>query len=204
MFAIDIPSSWINFQTADSQHRHKHCDEYDGGGLRQCTWVPNSTEQKLDNLNTILCHESWYYNRQQGRFLTCTKCMFIGVLLCDYCDCFDIKGRSVINQKKHRKDRPLAQRRKKCCGNGSPPDACETLSVGSRYNKQFWYPCLKAENQSVNTYLKRHVGNCSNKNIAFMYENRDSLYLYTTNYIIPNAPCHHSHHVMMVPFTNCM
>ena len=88
--------------------------------------------------------------------LTCTKCMFSGVLLCDLCIALWLfwHHRSVINQKNHRKIRLLAQRRKKCCANGSPPEACETLSRWcSRCNndKSFWYPCLKAENQSVNT-----------------------------------------------------
>ena len=118
---------------------------------------------------------TWYYNH--GIRILCTKCMTYVYWSASMWLLWPFWHQRSVN---HGKDRPLAQGRKKCCGNGSPPDACETLSVGSRYNKQFWYPCLKAENQSVNTYLKRHVGNCSNKNIAFMYENRDSLYLYTT------------------------
>ena len=45
------------------------------------------------------------------------------------CDCFD-ESQVSDQSKNHRKIRLLAQRRKKCCANGSPPEACETLSVG--------------------------------------------------------------------------
>ena len=105
--------------------------------------------------------------------LTCTKCTFSGVLLCDLCISLWLfrHHSSVINQKTERKIRLLALPDGK---NVAPTvvrlRCARRFPVGVQdTTKSFWYPCLKAENQSVNTfYLKQHVGNCNNKNMTFL------------------------------------